>query len=360
MSAFPVTRVVPEQAVRVTSPAPRDLWREVLAADPNALVFHSPTWLDFVCSAASYEDASRLYELPDGRRLVLPMVRQRRLPGPLANEASFPPAWGIGGMVALGGIRPADAAAVFFDLAGRNVIRTTLRPGPRDAEAWDAARPSNAVVVPRLAHILSLEGGFERVWSERLTAGARRSVKKAERSGVTVESDTSERLLSIFFDLFSRSLDRWAAQQHEPRALARLRGYHRDPPKKFQLMARTFGEAFRVWVALVKGRPAAAILTLRGANGDAHYMRGVMDKSIAGPTHANYLLQRFAIEEACAQGCRWYDMGESGTSNSLAHFKAKFGARPYPHADFHLERLPITAMDQRARGVVKRIIGFRD
>ena len=106
------------------------------------------------------------------------------------------------------------------------------------------------------------------------------------------------------------------------------------------------------------GRPAAAILVLQ--SGNAHYTRGMMDKSLAGPTRANYLLHSLAIEQACDAGCRHYHMGESGSSRSLAQFKTRFGARPRPYAEYHLERLPITTLDRHARAVVKRVIGFRD
>src|SRR3954453_8654750 len=107
------------EAVRVTSPAPRNLWEAALASDPNAPVFHTPKWTDCICAFGGYEDASRLYELPGGRRLVLPMVRRRNRPGPLASEASLPPTWDPGGIVAPGGTRAEDLVAVFGDLAGR-------------------------------------------------------------------------------------------------------------------------------------------------------------------------------------------------------------------------------------------------
>jgi hypothetical protein len=342
----------------VVSPVPREVWESVLASDPRALVTQTPAWIDFACRCRGYEDASRLYELPGGRRLVLPMVRRRRLPDPLAGEASFPPSWGMGGIVAPGGVELADAAAVFADLTNRRVVRISLRPNPLDADVFSATRPPDAVVVPRLAHVLALEGGFAQVWKERFTGSVRTAVRKAERSGLTVERDTSGRLVPALYELYERSLDRWADQQHEPRALARWRGRRRDPRRKFELMAQALGEGCRIWVAWHEGRPVAAILVLQGTN--AHYTRGMMDKDVAGPTRANHLLHRLAIEEACAAGCRHYHMGESGLSAPLAHFKTRFGARPHPHAEYHIERLPITALDRHARGVVKRVVGFRD
>ena len=345
--------------VRVTSPAPRDAWETTLASDPNAMVFHTPKWLDCICEYGGYEDASRLYELTGGRRVVLPIVRRRGRRRPLASEASFPPTWDPGGIVAPGGIRTGDLAAVFGDLAGRGVVRTSLRPSPFDASTWERARPPGAIVVPRLAHVLDLGGGFERVWKESFTGTARTAVRKAERSGLTVERDTSGKLVPAVYELFERSMDRWARQQHEPLPLARWRRRRQDPIRKFDLIAEMLGEACRIWLASHDGEPAAAIIVLQGG-WYASYIRGMMDKELAGPTRANYLLHRLAIEEACDAGCRYYDMGESGPSESLAQFKTRFGARPHPYAEYHLERLPITTLDRHARGFVKRMIGFRD
>jgi Acetyltransferase (GNAT) domain len=343
---------------RVTSPAPRELWRALLASDPNARISQTPEWIDCICAFGRYEDASRLYELPGGRQLVLPMVRHRDLPGPLASEASLPAGWEPCGIVAPKRLEASEVAAVLRDLACRATVRTSLRPGPVQGSAWAAAQPPGITVVPRLAHTLQLDGGFERVWTKCFTSTARRAVRKAERSDVTVERDTSGRLIPIVQELFELSLDRWASQQHEPRLLARWRGHRRDPPRKLELIARMLGNACRIWLAWHDQRPAAAIVVLQGKN--TSYVRGMMDKELAGPTRANYLLHRLAIEEACDAGSRYYDMGETGASPSLAQFKTQFGARAYPHADYHMERLPITALDRHARSAVKRIVGFRE
>lgn len=342
----------------VTSPAPEGVWRDLLAADPGALVSQSPEWTQAICEAARYVDASRLYQLPSGRQAVLPMVGRIGLPGFSAVEASLPPAWGIGGLVAPGGARPDEIATVFRELATRRVLRTSIRPSPLQATEWAAARPVGTIAVPRLAHVLDLDGGFERVWKHRFAGTARTAVRKAERSGLTVERDVSGRLVPVFYELFEQSLDRWARQQHEPSKLARWRGLRRDPMPKFESMARCLGPAFRIWVAWHDGRPAAAILVLHGAN--AHYTRGVMDKELAGPTRANYLLHSLAIEEACASGCRSYHMGESGNSSSLAQFKTRFGARPHSYDEYHVDPLNLTAVDRRLRGVVKRVIRFKE
>ncbi len=347
-----------DTSLHVVSPAPREVWAAVLESDPHALVTQTPAWLDCVCSIGAYEDASCFYECRDGGKLVLPLARRRGLPRQLATLASLPASWGMGGFIASGIIGQDHVAAVFADLVARSALRTSLRPNPLRAALWAAARPASAISVPRLAHVLDIRGGFSHVWKRRFTGAARTAVRKAERLGVVVERDTSGRLVPVFYDLFQRSLDRWALRQHEPRWLAHWRGRHRDPIRKFDAMARGVSSDCHLWVAWVGGQAAAAILVLQGVN--AHYTRGAMDVEVAGPARANDLLHRMAIEEACDKGCSYYHMGETGSSRTLARFKERFGAQAYPYAEYHLERVPMLTTGTFLRQIVKRAIGFRD
>jgi hypothetical protein len=346
-------------AFRVTSPVPRDVWTTLLESDGEALVFQTPTWLDCICKVGPYEDASRLYETTEGRQLVLPLARRARLPTPLATEASLPFGWGNGGLVAAGGARVPEIEAMFADLARRSLLRTSVRPNPLLAARWEAAAPPRAVAVPHVAHILALHGGFGQVWTKRFRGTTRTAVRKAERSALTVECDTSGKLIPVFYDLYRRSIVRWARRQHEPLVLARWRAQQRDPRRKFQLVAEHLGAACRIWVAWLEGQPAAAIIVLhQGAT--ASYWRGAMDVALAGPTCANQLLHRLAIEDACMAGCRYYQMGDTGLSASLARFKAGFGAMPHQYVAYRLERLPLTSVDRHLRRTVKRLLRFED
>jgi hypothetical protein len=299
-----------------------------------------------------------LFEWADGRQLVLPMIRKRGLMLRWAVQASYPEAWGIGGVVGPSASDPDVIRDVFRYLADQPAVRTSVRPNPRAAATWAAACPSGAITIPTRAHVLDLTGGFDHVWSKRFTGSARTAIRKAEKSGVTIEHDTTGRLMPVYYELFKRSVDRWAGLQHEPRLLARWRASRRDPAEKLQMMARSLGEACNVWVAWSDGKPAAAIVVLQGQN--AHYTRGAMNKELAGPVRANYLLHRMAIEEACRAGSNHYHMGESGESGSLAQFKSRFGAVALDYAEYRLERFPLTPIEHGVRGLVKRAIGFRD
>ena len=61
-------------AHRPHAAVPRDVWNEAFAADPLAMPFQAPSWVDVMTGDGRYEDVSRLYDLGDGRMGVLPMV----------------------------------------------------------------------------------------------------------------------------------------------------------------------------------------------------------------------------------------------------------------------------------------------
>jgi hypothetical protein len=342
-------------ATRVVSPAPRDAWQALHRSDPDALPTQSPEWLDCVCALTDARDASRLYDFGDGRRMVLPLVRRGR--GPLATEASYPPAWGFGGLV---GAEPTveEVRAVLGELRSSKSMSVRVRPNPLHAETWAAAAPDAITRIERRAHVIDLSGGFDQVWKHGFSKNARTDVRRAERSGVRVEADDEGRLLHVYYDMFMRSVERWAARQHEPLALARLRARRRDSIEKLRRIMCDLGETSRLWVAWVGEQPAAATLVLR--SGNAHDTRGVMDIDVAGPTRANYLLHRYAIQEACERGCLSYHMGESGSSRSLSRFKEAFGARPHEYAEYIAAPAPVIGLDRGARTVAKRILRFRD
>jgi hypothetical protein len=348
----------PSGAMQVLTPAPRPVWRRLLAADPEALADHGPEWIDAMCEDGRYADASRLYEFPDGRRFVLPLTRRRGVAGVGGWLASHPPAWGIGGLVG-SGTDPGVVAAVLADLRQVGAARTWVRPNPVQAAHWAAAaeRQPGMIVLPRRAHVIDLTGGPDAVLA-RMPASTRRGLRVAARRGVRVEVDRTGRLLPVHQDLFQASLLRWAAYHHEPAALARWRAAHRDPPAKLQAIARHLGAALVVLIAYVDGRPAASNITLVGAA--AHDTRAAIDHPVAGPVRAAELLQWRAIQLACEHGCRTHHLGETGASASLARFKERFGATPVDYAEYRLERLPYTRLDHALRTAAKGALRFRD
>ena len=343
--------------VTAISPAPRETWEQVFGADPFALETQSPAWAEAMCAAGRFRDASRLYETADGRILVFPNLRRARPGGAAAIEGSNPLHCGVGGLLAPGGATPGDVAAVFRELASQRVLRRSIYPNPLLQSAWALGRPEGATAIPGVAQVLDLEGGFGKVWSSRFESATRRGIRRAERRGVTVESDATGNLVDEFYELLWATADRWGARQHEPVWLTRRRLAHRDPRGKFEAMAQAMGDRCRFWVARVEDRPAAAYVVLQGAN--AYTFRSAMAPELARYRAGDLLLCR-AIEAACEAGCRFCYMGDSGGSASLAQHKKQFGAQPREYAQYRIERLPLTAAEQGVKRLAKWALRFKD
>jgi hypothetical protein len=348
------SRRAPDSIELVASPAPRDTWREVVAQDPEALPSQTPEWVDTL--PPRWADASRIYVAGDGRRVVVPMARNRHGRHVVQIAGSYPHGLGYGGAIADGGVTPDLLSSVVAELDREPHTSLTVWPNPVQAARWDAAVPTAWSRVTRRAHVVDLEGGIDAVWA-RMPGNGRRGVRKAENAGVTVETDTSGALLPTFFQLFAESQARWAAASHEPVWLARWRARH-DSVATWRCISSALAGRCSVSVAFWNGSPVASIIVLHRPN--AHYTHGAMRKELAGRSYANYALHWQAITDAVARGARSYHLGESGTSASLGRFKEQFGARGHDYAEYRDERIPLSTLDATVRRAVKRAIRFRE
>ncbi|WP_432483314.1 GNAT family N-acetyltransferase [Kineococcus esterisolvens] len=303
------------------------------------MVTQTPRWLRCLESATSWRDSGRLYEVPGGRFLVLPMAS--RGSGPFRISASWPHGWGYGGVLASDGVvTPADLAIVGADLAATPGLRTTVVPSPfppRQGPALPGARADH----PYLTQVLDLSGGAGAVW-RGYSGNVRRSVRRAEREGVEVRRDAAGGALPEFAHLYRLSAVRWAHKAGRPAALGRLQARLQEPPRLLEAVSRGMGEDLITWTAYVGGQAAASVVILRG-DGHSLMWRGAQDQQLAGRTHANALLHHLAIEEAVARGDRSYSFGESDPGSSLAAYKSKFGAVDFTWAACSFERFPVSA-----------------
>jgi len=272
----------------------------------------------------------------------------------LAWEASLPRLWGAGGLVSKGKLHDEDVAEIFAHLASTAGLLMSVRPYFTQAEAWEKACPRAFTTVPHLVHVLDLDGGFGQVWQKRFDSSARGGVRKAERMGLTIEMDTSGRLIRQFYELYLGWHERKARDASTSPALARHLAQRREPMRKFAVVAHRLQGACRVWVAWHEGVPlASAIALVAGCH--SYYWRGFSEREAAARTRVNDLLQSLIIEDSCAAGCRYYNMGESGGVASLMDFKKKFGAHPTHTPEFRYERLPFTEMQRWQAGARRSV-----
>ena len=328
-------------------------WDEVVAADPDALVTQSRSWVQAIVGLGGWHDASRLFVTERGR-IVLPVVRKKYTAGWTAIEASQPHEFGFGGVVAEYGVSAADVRDVLDLVAFDRRLRISIRPNPLHAAQWNGAAGWRRV--PRCAQVTDLRDGADSVWT-RLHPNARRGIRRAERSGVVVECTTTGESLPAFFELMDESRERWAHASNEPKWLARWRARH-DSLARWVTISDALDGHCCVYTATWKGEIVAATIVLSGPN--AHYTRGAMRKDPANECSANYALHWRAITDAIEEGHAWYHMGESGASSSLSRFKSQFAAATFDYAEIRRESVPISSADARLRDIVKRIVRFRD
>jgi hypothetical protein len=330
---------------------PADVWNAIVDGSDEALAFHRREWVETVAEHTGGRDISRVYER-HGRRVIVPLIRVGGWVGRAGVAASLPYGWGFGGVLAEGRVTDSDVRMVIDDLSGVGLTRVSLRPNPLAAAAWANGMPAGTPSVPRVAHVLPLDPSFEKVWTGRFTGTARTNVRRAEKSALTVEVSRTDDAIEAFYDLYQRSWARWGDQRRYAAATRWLIDRRRERVEKFRAAARALGTDLAIWLARSGETPVAAIVVL-SQRGAASYWRGAMDDELAGPTRANYLLHKMAIEAACSAGATVYHMGDTGGSSSLAQFKTRFGAEPVEYREYHLERLPVTAAMKR----VRRILG---
>jgi CelD/BcsL family acetyltransferase involved in cellulose biosynthesis len=337
-----------------------DTWKELIRQDPTALIFQTPEWLRCL-TRCGWTDASRMYETRDGRLLVLPLVGRRHRPSRASVLASLPPGWGTGGIVASGGVRPDEVAAVAAQLVSEGFLQVRLRPSFLAGPAWELAALPLGKPIRRQVHVLDLRGGMDQVWNNRFRSkarqGMRAALRRADESGVTVHCGTTPDLVSQFYELYLK----WAAYRARARGippwLAQVRARHAEPRRIFEVVASEMGDRCRIRVASLQDRPVAATVTLRG-DFTAIYWRGYDDRERAQAYHLPEMLQLAAIKEACGWDCHDYEMGESGGIASLERFKQKLGGQPRPVAEYRLERLPLSELQDSTASAFHRLESY--
>jgi hypothetical protein len=344
----------------VTSPVPREVWDSVLKSDGNALVTQSLPWRDALFASGRFRDVSRLYEFPSGQRIVLPLARRKLRPGWAAVVSSWPEPWAVGGPICPDGrVSQAEAAAVLKDVASHGTLAAEIRLRHDADPNWLEAGPAFRIELSN-SWMLELSKGADDVWQHKFRSSVRRAIRKAERSGLEIEVDRTGQLLGSFYDLYEKSVVRWAAMQHAPAWLTRLRLASTTNPARLAQVAQAFGQDFMTWVAHRNGEPVASLIVLRSGI-YAKAWQAAMDKELAAPLGGvNQLLDWLAIQHAAERGYRYYDLGYATPGTTLGGYKERLGADLVYPRELRAERVPLHIAQRLPREVLKKAIGFRD
>ena len=206
------------------------------------------------------------------------------------------------------------------DAADLDLLLTAVRRPEMDKFKYSEIRPRSLdnVTADRWMlhgqywlHVLELEGDVQELYSRLHKDGVQRKLRRAEREHLRVVQGRTDLLLQQFYDL-----------------LVLTRRRHQLPPQPFvwfRNLVESLGDRLTIYVAHVKERPIASILTLRHKD-TIVYKYGCSDEKFHNLGGMPSLFWH-AIQEAKSEGLHEFDLGRSDVSNAgLIRFKDHLGA----------------------------------
>jgi CelD/BcsL family acetyltransferase involved in cellulose biosynthesis len=275
---------------------------------PNASVFHQRGWLEALARSYGYEPYV-LTSAPFGQplengivvcRVTSWMTGTRLVSLPFSDHCE--PL-----------LREGDGIEEFARWMRETCDRqrwryVELRPLLGDYHGWDNLQPSSSYWF----HELDLRPNLDEIFARLHRNSFQRKVHRAEREQLCHEQGHSERLLTEFYGLLSRTRKR---HQLFP-----------QPRAWFRNLLECMGDKLQVRLARKGAAPIAGILTLRhGSN--VVYKYGCSDERFHNLGGMPFLFWKL-VEESKASGAEKIDFGRTDLSNTgLIAFKDRLGTK---------------------------------
>lgn len=275
-------------------------WDRFVAGHPHATGYHLWGWRQVVTNAFGHE-LVYLVARQDSRIVgVLPIVHiNSRLFGQSMTSMPF---LNYGGVVA-----DSDAvAAALLDGAADEASRRRCRT----VELRHVARrfPHLSCKQHKVTMLLTLKDGM---W-DRLDRKVRNQIRKAQKSGLTVEQGGAE-LLRDFYAVFARNMRDLGTPVYSPRLFDEVLG--------------AFPDRASLHVVRLNGAPVAAGLVFGTHTVEVPWASSIREHNNLCPNH---LLYWHVIAQAVERGARVVDFGRSTPDEGTYKFKEQWGAQPVP------------------------------
>jgi CelD/BcsL family acetyltransferase involved in cellulose biosynthesis len=299
--------------------------------EPRATIFHHPAWLGLLRDQYGYSFFAPCLVDPRGNLLAgLPVAKvSSRLTGRRLVALPFSDA-----CEPLGVTEP-ETRAQLARAIGAAAADAAL---PLEVRAAIEGIPFGGTALHYVTHRLDLSAGPDLV-ERRFSSAARRGVRKARRSGLSVERRTDPEALATFYRLHLGT-----------------RRYQGVPTQPKRFIAR-FAELFKEGLGFVvtvrqDDRVLAAAVFLRCGR-TLTYKYGASDRRRLSLRPNNLLFAR-AIEWAGEDGCEVLDLGRTDLDNhGLRAFKRGWGAQ---EADLAYTYSPADHPTKGATGVSGKLL----
>ena len=312
-------RRVIELSPSLRSEASPARWQELLEQSSGATVFHTLEWA--LVLKETFRDLTIKYILvedKEGRYVAgMPFARSTTL---FFTTFLSMPFGTYGGPIALQGVE--DDAFPFISMALQGVTRGVLPFSFSCVLYGTPVRLERAVhnAFPRgrkvraSTHLIDLDSGFKKLWDNAFDKETRTCARKAQRSGVTIEENTSLDGAALLHSLYMKQAAEWGVGRAYPQRLL---------SKAAELM----GEKAKIWVGRLRDVPVCAVLVF--------YFRDMAMAWLSGQNAegrkvcASHLVYSEILRHACEKGYGTFNFGSSGKLHGVRSFKESFGGREY-------------------------------
>jgi len=300
---------------RILTSNTTEAWDLAARGASNATFFQTKAWADlFSKTFPSWKTDPVVIEFSDGNIMVLPTLKHS-LTG--YRECMVPHVYG-GPMFS----RPpldehlqvVNTALTWF--GDVTFVENPFEPNRRDQDYLARWQMETTVT--------DLTPGYDSLW-KLFRKNHRRNFKSAVKQGVTEDLARSVEDVNAYFEIYQDALKRWGekANGFYPRALFR---------NMFEMPE--FGKSIRMWVARKDGMVIGG--TINVYHGSQVICWHAVYHSGYFSAHAAPLLIISAIENACKEGYRWFDlMGPNKHLKKVQHFKDGFATQPLPYNSYY-------------------------
>lgn len=276
------------------------VWREFLAHEQRASLFHTPEWKNFICETFHYKPYYLFARDNSGKISgLLPLFQiKSRLTGNRLSSLPF-----------------AYQCSILGDPASQNALLS------KALELVEYLKPSHLEVRDSLdnsafqvtncysTYILELSNNPEEVW-KTFKSNVRRNIKQSQKYGVSVEEAKGPKALKAFYQLNCITKKRLGSPCH--------------PWNFFKNLFFHLGDHASLYIAHYDDKIIAGGVMLF-YDDQFIYGYGAADPAYLQYRPYNALLWK-SIEDACVRGYRYFDFGRVSACNTgLIHFKNRWG-----------------------------------
>jgi FemAB-related protein (PEP-CTERM system-associated) len=279
-------------------------WGGTVADVGEPHLAHAAEWLTAIPEAYGHEPLYLMAEDGDGHRGVLPAFIVRR---PVAGTV-------VSSMPFLDGGGPCSSTPAIADALVGRLVEEARRAG---ADVVELRGPQRlGVDVAPTEHkvnlTLPLPADAESLWRQ-FDGSVRNQIRKAERSGLSVEFGGGEKL-DDFYAIFANRMRELGSPVHARRF--------------FGAIFAAFGGRARVALVMKGTMPIGGLIALTFRNVLAVPWASCLSQYL--PSCPNMLLYWETIRSAFAQGLQTFDFGRSSRNSGTYRFKRQWGAQEEP------------------------------